>query len=297
MNSIFYSQAEVFVEIVRQGSVTGAAKALRISKSNASQKLVDMEKSLDVVLFHRTTRSMRLTPAGQEIFDRCVKAVDSVAFARSEIGFAPATGDLSGVVNIAGPNIYLTQFVLPNLEPFQKQFPDIKVNLIGSDQPVDQGVNNVDLRFRVGPKDSSGARVYPLKPLDRILCISSKFEAAIKNIEHPSKLEALPAVLRKQEPPVWKFQNAEHSYDYHIQSPRMIVNSYELCVQAVRSGLGMAVIARSVIEEDLVAGSLVELLPAWKLSTIPASLLVRYPRLRKPHVLATASFLHKHMTK
>lgn len=286
MNNRFFSQAEVFVEIVRQGSLTAAAATLRMSKSNVSQKLAEMEAEMDVRLFDRSTRSLALTPAGQSLYDACAGAVDGVAQARAATGQTKYAPEPEGMVSISGPNIYLTDFVLPHLGALIKRHPRIDIRLLGSDRPVDQQRENVDIRIRAGALKTNSARVVPLQTLGLVLCGRPGFA-----INDPSHLADLPVVLREQEAPAWTFRQGDQTVTFQINTPKVRVSSYELCLTSVRQGLGCALVSQAVVQTDLDRGDLVNLLPNWNPEPINVSMVVPYARMAKPQVTVVMHYL------
>lgn len=288
MNSRFYAQAEVLVEIVRQGSMTAAAAVLRLSKSNISQKLAELEHDLDSVLLKRNTRSIQLTPAGQRVYDLCVRAVDALQLARGTVSHELQNTLPQGTVTISGSNLYLSEFIMPLLPALHQALPLVRVDLTGGDDPVDQRADAVDLRIRVGSTTPEGVKTYPLAPLQRGLCAHRDLLPLSNPIVSPADLSGLPLILRRQEPPEWVFTHAGETATHRVGTPAMFVNSYELCVAAVRAGLGAAVLARAVIQNDLRSGQLVDLLPDWTVTALPVSLVVPLSRLRRPEVMAVA---------
>jgi len=292
MNSKFFSQLEVFVAITRHGSIVEAAQSLRISKSNASQKLMELELDLDLKLFHRTTRKLALTSAGETMLDRCAKAVDVVSLARSDFGGATQQGvELSGVVTLAGSNIYLTEYVIPKLGPFLLQHPKIRLRFVGGDHPADPQADGIDLRVRVGDVSDDGSKNFPLKPIERVLCLGLAATPLIHGINHPKQLADLPLIMREQEKPTWVLRSKSEEWSFETHPPQILVSSYELCVQATRSGHGLAVLAREIVEPDLATGQIIQLLPGWHIDPLPVALIVQYSKLAKPHVKALAMFL------
>ncbi|WP_417839912.1 LysR family transcriptional regulator [Tritonibacter scottomollicae] len=291
MNSKFYAQAEVLVEVVRQGSMTAAAAALRLSKSNVSQKVADMENDLDIVLLSRNSRSIQLTPAGQKVYDLCVNAVDSLRHAIGEVGHKLQNTALQGVVTISGSNLYLSEIIMPLLPDLYENFPLVRIDLIGGDYPIDQRAEDVDLRIRVGKVDTVGMKTYPLAPLERVLCGHRDFLRDAELPIDPSDLSRFPFVLRTQESPEWVFGKSDQTIKCHVTAPVLRVNSYELCVSAVRAGLGVALLAKAVVQNDINDGSIKELLPAWTVDPIPVSLVVPMSRLRRPEVIAVARYI------
>ena len=288
MNSRFYAQAEAFVEIVRQGSMTGAAAALRLSKSNVSQKLSEMEADLDVVLLGRNTRAIELTQAGQRVFDLCVKAIDALHLARGEVKHELQSAAPQGRVTISGSNLYLSEFIMPLLPELRARLPRVQVELMGGDKPVDQRADGVDLRIRVGATDTDGMKTYPLPPLERVLCGHKDLPIGDPRPGNPGDLDELPLILRSQEAPDWVFRKGGKTETYSVRNSALQVNSYELCVSAVRAGLGAAIVAEAVIQKDMDGGSVVEFLSDWKIEPIPVSLVVPISRLSRPEVMAVA---------
>ncbi|KUP91582.1 MULTISPECIES: LysR family transcriptional regulator [Tritonibacter] len=291
MNSRFYAQAEVLVEVVRQGSMTAAAAALRLSKSNVSQKIAEIENDLDAVLLKRNTRAIELTPAGKRVFDLCVKAVDALQLARGEVEHELQSAVPQGVVCLSGSNLYLSEFIMPLLPSLRENLPLVRIDLVGGDHIVDQRAEAVDLRIRVGTVDTDGVKVYPLAPLERVLCLHRDFLRDAKVPTDPSGLSGVPLILRSQENPEWVLRNNGKSTKQSVTNPVLRVNSYELCVSAVRSGLGAAVLAKAIVQKDMDDGSVVELLPSWKIDPIPVSLVVPVSKLRRPEVLAVSRYI------
>ncbi len=291
MNSRFYAQAEVLVEVVRQGSMTAAAAALRLSKSNISQKIAEIESDLDAVLLKRNTRAIALTPAGQRVFDLCVKAVDALQLARGEVGHELQSTIPQGVVSLSGSNLYLSEFIMPLLPSLRENLPLVRIDLVGCDHPVDQRAEAVDLRIRVGAVDTDGVKAYPLAPLERVLCLHKDLLRDAEVPTDPSGLSGFPLILRSQESPELVLQKTGKTTTQRIANPALRVNSYELCVSAVRSGLGAAVLAKAVVQKDMNDGSIVELLPRWKIDPIPVSLVVPISKLRRPEVLAVSRYI------
>jgi len=298
MNNRFFSQVEAFVAVARHGSFTDAAAELRVSKSSVSHKLAELERQLDVVLLRRTTRKIEITPAGQKALRSCARAVDATHRARFEIGLPDGSkGPVSGVVTVSGPNVYLTKNVVSLLDDFWNQYPDIRINLIGSDRPANLREDNIDLRIRIGAIPAKDMKAWPLMSLRRILCANPAIDAGLSGIEHPRQLARFPAILREQEKPTWELQRQDQVCAIDITAPRMTVNSYELCCQAVKDGIGMAVLAETTIQTELAAGQILRILPEWDIRDIPVSLLARRSRMNRPHVRAVQEFLRARLEK
>ena len=287
MNNKFYAQAEAFVTVVRCNSISGAALELKTTKSNISQKLADLEAFLDVELIHRTTRHMSLTPAGERAFQTCERAVDETVNAALLVGALAKPEDRpSGKVKVSGSNTYLTKCVLPEMRAFQENYPEIETVFVGSDRRVNFSAEDIDMGFRIGPIAATRDKVFPLKPLKRILCASSDLLDRYGNIDHPKDLKRIPCILREQEQPVWKMELPEGSYEHHILETTFRANTIELSLEAAIQGLGVSLIAEVVAADAIAQGQLVQVLPDWSIDPIPVSLVIRGTRQNRAQVQA-----------
>ncbi len=297
MNSKFYSQAEVLVEIVRQGSMTAAADTLRLSKSNVSQKIAEMESDLDAVLLKRNTRAIELTRAGHRVYDLCVKAVDALQLARGEVAHELQSAVPQGAVSLSGSTPYLSEFIMPLLPSLRENFPLVRINLVGGDHLVDQRAEAIDLRIRIGKTDTDGVKAYPLAPLERVLCLHADLLRDAEVPTDPINLSGFPLILRTQEKPEWVLQKNNKKIVQEVANPALLVNTYELCLSAVRNGLGAALLAKAVVQKDVNDGSIVELLPGWEIDPIPVSLVVPISKLRRPEVLVVSRYIVRRFNK
>jgi DNA-binding transcriptional LysR family regulator len=253
---------------------------------------MELELDLDLKLFHRTTRKLVLTTAGETMLARCANAVDTVSLARSDFGGPTRQGaEISGVVTLAGSNIYLTEYVIPKLYPFIVQYPKIRLRFVGGDHPADPQADGIDLRIRIGDVSDGGAKALPLRSIERVLCVGSSAPLLDKSIDHPKQLHDLPLIMREQERTTLVLRTESENWSFETSPPQILVNSYELCVQATRNGYGLAVLAKDIVEPDLATGQIVRLLPDWHIDPLPAALIVQHSKFAKPHVKAMAMFL------
>lgn len=298
MNSKFFSLAEAFVAIVRQNSITDAASDLKASKSSVSQKLTELEAMLDVNLLDRTTRKMRLTPAGRKVFEQLVGPVDAMEDAVFKVGIAAdLTGAVRGSVTLSAANSYLTHVITPKLVGFLVDFPEIKVHLIGSDRRVDFTTENVDLGIRIGPVQAGTYRSTSLQPLKRILCASPKLIESTGPIEQPDDLTGIPCILRDQEKAQWEMSCGGKNHSHRISGANLVVSTVELSLAVARNGLGVALLADVVVRKDIEEGRLVHILPEWRVADIPVILQARQPRMGRPAVRVLFHYLISELGK
>ncbi len=144
----------IFVKVVEAGSFAGAARRLDVPKSTVSAKVSALERRLGVTLIRRTTRKLFVTEAGQEYFQQCLRSLQQISAAEEQV--AQRQSIPQGLLRITAP-VELGGTLLPSvITEFQKQYADVKLEVILTDRMVDLVSEGIDLSLRAGDlKDSS----------------------------------------------------------------------------------------------------------------------------------------------
>lgn len=140
-----------FVEVVRQGSFTAAARALGLPKSTVSRRVSKLEASLGTPLLVRSTRSLRLTEAGEAFFARAAPALEAVAEAATVVTELEA--DLRGLLRVTVP--VDVEVLAPIVARFAAAHPALRVEVIATARRVDLIGEGVDVAVRAGPQPES----------------------------------------------------------------------------------------------------------------------------------------------
>ncbi len=151
---IDFNQVVTFVEAVRQGSFSAAARTLEIPRSTVSARMQALEQSLDARLMRRTTRRNALTDEGRAFYDSVAAAVDAMRTAAA--GVHGAHGALSGVVRLTAPPEYPLQIISAALATFHAIHPRVGVEIMLTNQAVGFVDERVDLAIRGGPGGNAG---------------------------------------------------------------------------------------------------------------------------------------------
>lgn len=141
-----------FVEVVRQGSFTAAARALELPKSTVSRRVSRLEDELGVPLLVRTTRKLRLTEAGEAFFARVAPAVEQVEEAARLV--AEQQDEPRGVLRITVPGDVELMGTL--LVRFIERYPEVRVEVLATGRKVDLVGERVDVAIRAGQLEDSG---------------------------------------------------------------------------------------------------------------------------------------------
>src|SRR5690606_16307876 len=148
----------VFVKVVELGSFTAAARTLRLPKTTVSRKVHELETRLGAQLLHRTTRKLGLTEAGNIYFAHCQRIAHELDEAESAVGQLQAgpRGWLRVTATHAIGNIWLG----PLLGEFHARHPEVRVELLLSNDNLDIVAGEIDVAMRIGrlPDSNLAAR-------------------------------------------------------------------------------------------------------------------------------------------
>lgn len=274
-----------FTETVKHGSFAAAAREAGTSPSTLAKAVQRLEASLGVKLFHRTTRQVSLTPDGERLYHRCQRVLAEIEDLHADAAGTRASP--AGVLRIDMPIVFGRRVVLPLLARLQQQYPELELDVRLQDGYVDLVRDGIDLAIRVGElRDSSlVARRFASQLL--LLVASPDYLA---EYGHPTSLRALAQhraiVFRmptsgRDRP--WQFMQRGHAITLHPQG-RIRLNDGEALVQAAILGQGLAQLPHYMVEDELAAGRLVELLPSLRPAPMPISAVYPSQRLLPPRV-------------
>ncbi|MBP2303542.1 LysR family transcriptional regulator [Azospirillum picis] len=164
-----------FVAAVEGGSLSEAARRLRLSKSVVSERLAELEASLGGTLLRRTTRRLTLTEDGAAFLDRARRVLREIDDATADM--AERRGTLAGPLRIAVPVTFGRMHLGPALYPFLAQHPDIELTLDIDDRRVDILAGGYDAIIRHGPIVDSRLVAWKLASSRRLLTASPDYLA------------------------------------------------------------------------------------------------------------------------
>ncbi|MFF0952885.1 LysR family transcriptional regulator [Rhizobium leguminosarum] len=144
-----------FLAVARSGTLSGAARALKVDHATVSRRLVALEAALDVALVDRLPRSCRLTTIGQQIFDQAV-TMESAADGIARIARAAHT-PLIGKVTLSAPPVLAAHLLAQHLAHFRSLYPDIRLSLAAQAQQVSLSRREADVALRLVRPEETGS--------------------------------------------------------------------------------------------------------------------------------------------
>jgi DNA-binding transcriptional LysR family regulator len=255
---------QLFVEIIRAGNLSAAARALNSSPAAMSRALSALESRLGVRLVTRTSRSFELTEEGAQFYERCQKIVAEIAEAEAEA--SSRTGSVKGKLRIGAPNELGRRLVAPLIATFAHRYPEVEVHLTLSDTGLDVIDDALDVALRIGLPDDSSVIARKVLTTPRIVCASPAYLKRHGKPAHPEDLkqhDCIRLVRGRRLIDSWVFQETGRRFEVTVNGA-LTTTSGEVVHDWVRAGMGIALKASWDLLPDLAEGSIVQCLePYW----------------------------------
>lgn len=256
------------VMLAEQGSYTAAAERLGVSKAAVSQRIAELERMAGVPLVQRTTRSVRLTEAGQQLVDDTRDSFEHIAQSFSRV--RDLAGAPSGLLRVTAPVAFARQQLMPQLGQFLRDYPQVRVELDMFDRLASLATEGFDLAIRHtnNPPDTHVA--WKLCATRSVLVASRAYLRRCGTLQQPDDLAGLNCLhyQRAQGALTWTLQPlATKTHDAVVMvqvSGSFAANNSELLRDAAVAGLGIALLPDFSAQDSLRSGRLVEVLPQWR---------------------------------
>jgi len=260
---------QVFVRVVDSGGISRAAEQLSIAKSAISRRLNELEKRLGVTLINRTTRTSKITEAGQHYYDHALLILDEVNQLNSSA--TQSKKNLEGTLRLSAPLSFGLAHLAPALDSFAKQHPELTLDVDFSDYESDLIQGGFDLAFRIGDLSDSSLKARRICPIRFSICASPEYlekqgtPETIHELKHHQILRY--AIKESNTWTLYDSSGKKHS----IQTPAKIIanNGDYLCQMAV-CGHGIIIIPTFITWQSEAKGDLVKILRNYSLPKINA---------------------------
>ena len=265
-----WSHCHWLTVLAEQGSYTAAAARLGVSKAAMSQRIAGLERIAGVTLVLRTTRSVRLTEAGQRLVDQTRAAFEQISqsFAQvRDLAEAP-----QGLLRVTAPVALARQQIVPLLPDFLRRYPQVRIELNLSDRLISLATEGFDLAIRHTAQPPDTHVAVQLCATRSVLVASKAYLRRAGTPQQPADLAAHNCLHypRPQERPAWTFEPQGRSLAGSARervtaqvSGSLAANNSEALRDAALAHLGIALLPDFSAQAALRAGRLVEVLPGW----------------------------------
>jgi DNA-binding transcriptional LysR family regulator len=228
----------VFVAVAENESFSGAARKLGISAPSVTRAITALETRLNVKLLHRTTRSVRVTEAGQlylEVVRRIIHEVNEADSAASGVNAEPR-----GRLTVTAPVQFGKMFITPSIVEYLQRYTEMEVSAIFLDRIVNLLEEGVDIGIRIGDLPDSSMKAIRVGQVRRVLCASPEYLAQNPEPQIPTDLAQHAIVVATTVTPTldWKFRQGMTTTHVRIK-PRLSVSSIDAALEAVAHGFGI----------------------------------------------------------
>ena len=251
-----------FIDVARSGTFSAVADARNVAVSSIARQVDVLEADLAVRLFHRSSRRLLLTDAGEQFLLRAQAIV--AEFDEAKAALVDAQAEPRGPLFVTVPSSFGRRHVVPAVATFLERHPLVELELHFSDDWVDLGTTRTDLAVRIGVLPDSDLTATRLAPTWRLACASPEYLQRHGPLDRPGDLlkHSCLTVPSGARTPTgwWAFDGVNKGRALPVQG-RFKSNDTEALLQAAVAGLGVAHLASWLVSEVIGAGRLVCLFP------------------------------------
>jgi len=254
-----------FAEVVEQGGFAAAARKLGMPRSRLSRRIGLLEERLGVRLIHRSTRRFAVNEIGREYYRHCLAMLVEADAAQETID--RMRSEPRGTVRVSCPSSVIYFQIGDMIARFMEQCPKVEVLLESTNRRVDVIREGFDIAIRVRfpPLEDSDLVIRKLADSPQRLVASPSLIASLSRPLVPADLSSLPSLA-------WNPERLEH--EWHLRGPdgaastirhrpRLVTEDMVALRLAALRGIGIGQFPTFVVDEDLKAGRLIDLLPDW----------------------------------
>lgn len=271
---------QIFLRVAEVSSFTEAANSLGLPKAAVSIAVQQLEAHLGTRLLHRTTRRVQMTQDGQAFYER---GRDLLAdFDELSNLFKDSSDQLRGRLRVDMQNIIARDLVIPHLPEFLNKYPELELELSCTSRKVDLVREGFDCVLRVGKLMDSSLVARQLGKYQLVNCASPAY---VTRYGEPQSLDDLQhhqlihyALVLGSKPDAFEYVDDQGEQQFIPMAGRVTVNNPDAYKSACLAGLGIIQTPLPAVRHHLDAGELLEILPKYRATPMPVSIV--YPNRR-----------------
>ncbi|PVD43651.1 transcriptional regulator [Serratia liquefaciens] len=262
----------IFVAVVQHGSLAAAGRKLRRSASAVTRAIASLEQRFGARLVERTTRRLAPTEAGLRLAERAHLLLTDYQAAVLDT----ADTQLTGLLRITSPVQFGRKHVAPVVMAFLDRYPQMQIEMVLNDRNLDLIDEGLDVAVRIGHLQDSSRVARRLGQVSRVTVASPDYLVRRGEPQEPAQLAEHDTIVGTQRASLreWRFGPQENGERVRL-TPRLLLNDVETQLLAVRAGKGIARLLSYQVADDLAAGTLVRLLPAFEPLPMPVQLVAQ----------------------
>lgn len=271
-----HAAMRTFLQVVDSGGFAAAGRQLGRATSSVSRQIGELEGALGVRLFHRTTRRLSLTEAGQTYYQRAVGILDAIEEAHRAV--ADLDGEPSGVLRVTAATGMEREVISLALPDYLARYPRVRVVLSVTDAILDLVAERIDLAIRGGRQRDSSLVARKISDSPRVVCASPAYLARAGAPTRPTDLRAHNCLTFRAHPGrnTWTFRGPDGLEEVAV-SGNLFVRSGDALAAAAVGGLGLALLPDWLIGAELRTHRLVPVLTDYQVLPWASPVYAVYP--------------------
>ncbi|SFS59684.1 LysR family transcriptional regulator [Methylobacterium sp. yr668] len=279
-----------FLRTVERGSMTAAARDLAVSQPAISKHLRNLEAQVGARLLERSARLVRPTQQGQRLYAACQPALATIDAALEDA--RTEAGRIEGRLRLHAPACIGAAHLHRIVAAFQAENPRVTVDLVLDNRLIDLVYEDYDLALRYGRPHGQDVVTRRLGWVRRILVAAPTYLARAGGIDAPGQIADRALVTTTSaldDRNTLVLQHGRETLSLAVR-PALRTNSAEVLLAELRAGRYMGPVQHLLVAEDLAAGHLVRVLPAYEVRSTDAYLVYPSVRHMRPVVRAFTDF-------
>lgn len=262
----------IFIEVAECKSFVAASRKLGLSAPAVTRSIAQFEATLDVRLFNRTTRHVRLTDSGARFYEDAKRILEDVDQAMAAA--AGSYAEPKGVLSITAPVLFGQIHVIPILTEYLEQNPSVAVRAVFYDRISNLLDEGLDVAIRIGHLKDSSIYATPVGSVQRLLCASPCYLKKRGIPGRPSDLADHEIIQASMAEPstTWQFESSTEKESVKV-IPRLQCSQNGAAITAAKQGFGITRLMSYQIGEELKNGSLTRILRDYEPKPLPVSII------------------------
>lgn len=254
-----------YVQVVRTGSFSAAARVLHLGQPAVSKTIAQLEEHLQVRLLMRSTHGLTPTEAGLRFYERAQVVLQDVE--EAELAARGAGAHLSGRLRVSAATTFARLHVIPALPTFLAAHPELEIDVVLDDRPIDLIGEGIDVSLRMGRLADTTLVARRLATARRLVIAAPGYLSRAGRPKNPADLANHETLVFSQQDSAWDFQRAGRSVSVSVRG-RARFSAAEGIRTAVLANMGLTVASEWMFTPELADGRVEAVLSDWSLPDI-----------------------------
>ena len=256
----------IFVKVVETGSFSETARQLGNTPSAISRAISRLERALGTRLLQRTTRKLRLSESGTQVYAYCLEMVNAAQAVIDNSG--KFNSEPHGTVRISVPKAVGHYLLHPHIPEFLERYPKVDVQMLLEDKLIDFIDDEIDLAIRITNQPSLGLKGRKLIEIDHVIVATAEYLEKHGIPQQPQDLKEHQCIYLGEQASdsKWKFQKENKITSVSVKG-RYSANHTGIRLDAALKHMGIASLPYFVARHSLETQALIQVLPDWYFKT------------------------------